>query len=179
MTAMDVAAAREALLRTFRWDGGHADVWQVFADREAFPLVVAGLVEPWRDRLVTRVIGIEARGFLLGGAAALALGVGFVAVRKAGGLFPGPKLVVEADGDYRGIRHTLRMQRLLEPDDHVLLLDDWAERGSQARAVRELVESAGATFLGVSVMVDQLADDMRAQLVRVTSLVTADELPGA
>jgi adenine phosphoribosyltransferase len=171
-----VDSARTALLAQFRWNGGHADVWRVFADGDALAAVVAGLVEPWRDQGVTRVAGIESRGFLLGAAAAVSLGVGFVAVRKADGLFPGAKLTTEAEEDYRGVRHRLRMQAVLTPSDRVLLVDDWAERGSQAHAARRLVESSGATFLGVSLLVDQLPRDTSRALGRVTALVTAEEL---
>lgn len=95
-------AGRRALHEHFRWQGGHADVWRVWADAEALAAVVAGLVEPWRGERVTRVVGIESRGFLLGGAAAVSLGVGFVAVRKAGGLLPGPKVTAAAGADYPG-----------------------------------------------------------------------------
>ncbi len=163
-------------METFRWQAGHADVWRVFADADAFVAVVEGLVEPWGDQGVTRVVGIESRGFLLGAAAALALGVGFVAVRKADGLLPGPKVATTADPDYRRQRHRLRMQTVLQPADRVLLVDDWAERGSQARAARRLVEACGATFLGVSVLVDQLSAESRDALGRVTALVAAEEL---
>ena len=171
-----MTAARDALLAHFRWSGGHADVWRVFADGDALADVVTGLAEPWRDSGITRVVGIEARGFLLGAAAAVSLGVGFVAVRKEAGLFPGPKVTVRAAEDYRGLRHRLRMQAVLDRHDRVLLVDDWAERGSQADAVRRLVESTGASFAGVSLMVDQLGPEIRTALGRVTALATAADL---
>jgi adenine phosphoribosyltransferase len=65
---------------------------------------------------------------------------------------------------------------VLGPSDRVLLVDDWAERGSQARGVRQLVTECGATFLGVSLLVDQLADDARPELGTITAVVRADEL---
>lgn len=167
---------RRALLERFQWVSGHADVWRLFRDPDAFAAVVAGLVAPWRDQQVTHVVGVESRGFLLGGAAAIELGAGFVAVRKTDGLLPGAKVVVDVGPDYRGLRHRLRMQAVLGARDRVLLVDDWVEIGSQARGVRRLVELAGATFLGTSVLVDQLSDDTRAQLETVTALVRADEL---
>lgn len=80
-------AAARIVLERFRWVGGHADVWRLFEDAEVFQAVVCGLVDPWRRREITKVCGIESRGFLLGGAVALSLGAGFVAVRKA--CFPG------------------------------------------------------------------------------------------
>jgi adenine phosphoribosyltransferase len=172
----DVAKAREALLSRFRWQDGHADVWHVFADGAALAAVVDGLIEPWRDRGVTRVVGVESRGFLLGAPAALALGVGFVAVRKEHGVLPGPKHAVTADADYRGVRHRLRMQAILNSDDRVLMVDDWAEQGSQASGVSRLVQAAGATFLGLSVLVDQLDSAARDRLGVVTAIAMADDL---
>ena len=171
-----MTAARDALLAHFRWSGGHADVWRVFADGDALAAVVTGLAEPWRDHGITRVVGIESRGFLLGAATAVSLGVGFVAVRKEAGLFPGPKVTVQSAEDYRGLRHRLRMQAVLDQRDRVLLVDDWAERGSQADAVRRLVQSTGASFAGVSLLVDQLGPGVRTALGRVTALATAADL---
>lgn len=156
-------------------ESGHADVWRVFAHPDAFAAVVAGLVEPWRDRGVTKVLGIESRGFLRGGAASLALAAGFVAVRKTDGLLPGPKLAVDTATDYRGRRHRLRTQAVLQPTDRVLLIDDCPTRQPGVTA-RHLVESAGAAFIGVSVLVDQLSDTARFALGSVTALVNADEL---
>ncbi|TQM05885.1 phosphoribosyltransferase [Pseudonocardia kunmingensis] len=171
------AAARTAVLRHFRWEGAHADVWRIFADAEGLQAVVDGLADPWRGSGVTHVIGIESRGFLLGGACAVALGVGFVAIRKEHGLLPGSnKVTARSDADYRGNRPVLRMQRVVGATDRVLLVDDWAERGSQARAAAQLVGACGAVFLGMSIIVDQLEAGVRAGLGRVTSIVTADEL---
>ena len=166
----------EALAR-FRWENGHADVWRIFTDGTALRAVVDGMADPWRDAGSTHVVGIESRGFLLGAAVAVELAVGFVAIRKGGtGLLAGPKVTARAKPDYRGTSHELRMQMVLRAGDRVLLVDDWAERGSQAAAARALVESCGATWLGASVIVDQLSDDSRARVGPVTSLVTADEL---
>jgi adenine phosphoribosyltransferase len=168
---------RSAVLDRFRWVDGHADVWRVFADADALRAVVGELAAPWQEEGVTHVIGIESRGFLLGGAVAVALGAGFVAIRKEGtGLLPGPKMRATADEDYRGNRHELRMQSVLAASDRVLLVDDWAERGSQARAAQDLVLQSGAEFLGVSVVVDMLTTDVRTQLGTVTALVEALEL---
>ena len=168
---------RAAVLDKFRWVNGHADMWRVFADREALALVVTGLVAPWRDAKVTHVAGIESRGFLLGGATAVALGAGFIAIRKSDtSLLPGPKVRITAEADYRGIRNELRMQDTLSPADRVLLVDDWAEKGSQALAAHDLIQQCGATFLGLSVIVDMLTPETRKTLGRVTTLVNADEL---
>ncbi len=175
---MATERSRAAVLEKFRWVHGHADVWRIFADAAALAEVVDALAAPWRDSGVTRVVGIESRGFLLGAATAVSLGVGFVAIRKgsAGGLLPGPKFTVTSAEDYRGHRHELRMQPVLGGNDRVVLVDDWAERGSQASAAKQLVEQCGAEFLGLSVIVDMLSSETRAALSRVTTVVAGDEL---
>jgi adenine phosphoribosyltransferase len=123
------------------------------------------------------VAGVEARGFILGGAVALELGVGFAAIRKAAGLFPGPKVSRRTERDYRGNEHLLRLQReAVSPGDRVVLVDDWAERGSQALAARVLIEECGATFAGLSIVVDQLDDETRKRIGRVHALVSHAEL---
>jgi adenine phosphoribosyltransferase len=171
---------RDLVLERFRWVGGHADMWPLFRDGEAFRAVVQALVAPFRDAEVTGVCGIESRGFLLGGAAALELGVGFVPVRKAAGMFPGEKLVRETGPDYRGLRHSLRIQRAsLRPADRILLVDDWIETGSQALTVRELVRLAGAEFAGCAVVVDQTPPALKGMLGRFHALVASRELPDA
>ncbi|MFY1573788.1 phosphoribosyltransferase family protein [Verrucosispora sp. WMMD703] len=171
-------SARGLLLKHFRWIEGHADVWAVFRDAKALRHVVAGLVEPFKNSDVTAICGIESRGFLLGGAAAVELGVGFIPVRKRDGLFPGDKIIAAADRDYRQRSHTLRLQRSsLGSHDRVLLVDDWIETGSQALTTRQMVERCGSSWVGCSVLVDQLCDDRRAALGTVMSLVRADELP--
>jgi adenine phosphoribosyltransferase len=156
---------------------GHADVWRLFDDPERLREIAEALVEPFRGE-VTKVAGIESRGFIVGTAAALALGVGFVPIRKPDGLFPGPKATAEANQDYRGNSHTLRMQRAaLINEDRVLLVDDWIETGSQARAAKQLVESCGARLIGVATIVSEVNDTL-SELGRLHALVTAEQLSG-
>jgi adenine phosphoribosyltransferase len=177
------ATARDLLLEHFRWSDGHADVWAVFRDAEALAAVVRDLVDPFRTEQVTAICGIESRGFLFGAAAAVELGVGFVPVRKQAGLFPGDKLTRQTAPDYRGLRHTLRLQRAsLGPGDRVVLIDDWIETGNQAAAVKAMAEECGATWIGCGVMVDQLGGDADHDhdrgLGMVRGLLAAHELPG-
>jgi adenine phosphoribosyltransferase len=170
--------ARELLLAHFRWVSGHADVWSVFRDGDALRGVVAALVDPYRDRGITAVVGVESRGFLLGGAAAVELGMGFVAVRKAGALFAGHLITEPTAPDYRGHRWQLAMQDdALATDDRVLLVDDWIETGNQALAVSRLVTRLGATLAGISVLINQLPSGTRPDLPPVTSIATYTDLP--
>jgi adenine phosphoribosyltransferase len=154
------------------WVGRHADVWRAFSDRLVFPRLVAALADPFRGERITKVAGVEARGFILGSAVAVELSCGFVAIRKELGLFPGGKILRTTEPDYRGSTSTLRLQtRSLTDGDRVLLVDDWFETGSQALAARAMIEQAGAVFVGASIMVDQLADDVRSQLGTVAALL--------
>jgi adenine phosphoribosyltransferase len=172
------AAAKDLALTRFRWVGGHADVWSIFRDAEALAAVVAALAEPFRGEKVDAVCGVEARGFLLGAAVAVELGAGFLPVRKGTGMFPGEKTFGQTAPDYRGLRHTLRLQRsALAAGDRVLLVDDWIETGMQASTVRSLIEQCDAAWVGASVLVDQLTDEMRKELAPVHAVLAADELP--
>lgn len=172
-----VRDARDAVLRTFAWQGGHADIWRVFRDAAALSAVVNGLVAPFRNH-VDAVAGLESRGFILGGAAATALGVGFIPVRKAGALFPGPKAVAATGPDYRGQCGEIVVQRLsIHRHDQVLLVDDWIETGNQVRTAEHLLRECGAHVAGIAVIVDQLSPGGRESFRSLHALLSADELP--
>jgi hypothetical protein len=64
-----VAALRAELLDRFRWVSGHADVWRLFYEGDLFARLSVALADPFRDEAITKVTGIEARGFILGSAA--------------------------------------------------------------------------------------------------------------
>jgi adenine phosphoribosyltransferase len=104
-------------------------------------------------------------------------GAGFVAIRKQDGWLPGEVLERVTEPDWQGRTHALRLQReALSPEDRVVLVDDWYETGAQALAARELIEATGATMLGMSIVVDDLSDHVRARLGRMHSLLRADAL---
>jgi adenine phosphoribosyltransferase len=169
---------KEDFLARFRWIDGHADMLGLLADGEFLARAVEALAEPFQDRGITKVAAVEARGFVLAGGVALELGVGFVGIRKGGSIHPGPKAERTAEPDWRGNRNVLRVQRrALGPDDVVLVVDDWAEIGSQATAARALLEECGASYAGLTLLVDELEDEVRQRLAPVHAIVTGDELP--
>jgi adenine phosphoribosyltransferase len=134
----------------------------------------------WRDEPPDKVAGIEGRGFILGAPVAVTLGAGFVACRKEGSLFPGPKLERETEPDYRGNKHRFRLRRnSVGPGDRVLLVDDWCETGNQARAAKGMIEECGGYLIGVSVIVDQLRPASALDVLRYTFLIGAGELSQA
>jgi adenine phosphoribosyltransferase len=171
-------AFKDDFLAQFRWIDGHADMLGLLADGEILAGAVEALAEPFDDHGVDKVASVEARGFVLGAGVALCLGVGFVAIRKAGSIFPGAKAQRSTNPDWRGREHVLQVQRsALEPGELVLLVDDWAEVGSQTKAAKALIEECGAAYAGLSLLVDQLADESRSVLAPVHAVVQADELP--
>jgi adenine phosphoribosyltransferase len=159
------------------WVDGHADVWRLFADGALCGRCVRALVEPYRHDDVTRVAGIEARGFLLGGAAAAALGVGFVALRKSAGHLPGAVITQATGVDHKGDTAELRLQADVLPQRaRVLIVDGWFETGSQVLAARELLEQADTVVVGASIIVDETDPAHRPQLGKFTALIGPTDL---
>jgi len=177
MQTETIAQLRESLAASIVLDGnGLGNVWPVFGDSALFARVIRALAEPLREQ-VDKVAGIESRGFVLGAAVAGYLGVGFVAIRKSDGLYPGETLNARADADYRGHEHTFRLQRAaVKQGERIALVDDWFETGSQGLIGRRLLEQAGAVYAGASIIVDQLSDQRRAELAPLHSLVPSSAL---
>ena len=168
----------EELLMRFRWIGGHADVLGLLSDAGFLARSVAALAEPFESTGVTKVAGVEARGFVFGAGVAARIGAGFVPVRRPGSIHPGPKASRLSDPDWRGRQLAYEVQRAAVADgDRVLLVDDWAETGSQALAARALIEECGGTWVGLSLLVDQLQNDVRGRLEPVQAVVLFDQLP--
>lgn len=175
MQGMDFA---EEFLRRFKWIDGHADVLGLLTDGAFLRLTAEALAAPFESIGVVKVAGVEARGFILGAAVALDLGVGFVPIRKEGAIHPGPKARIRAAADWRGNEPELVLQRqAVTANDRVLLVDDWIETGSQALAARTLIEECGGRWAGLSVLVDQSEPPIRQALEPVAAVVSFDRLP--
>jgi adenine phosphoribosyltransferase len=160
-----------------RYYNGHSDTLGLFAHAGFLQRAAHELAVPFRTAGVTKVAGIEARGFVLATATALELGVGFVGIRKSGSVLAGEKEEVQAAPDWRGIEDVLRLQRhVVVPGEGVLVVDDWAETGAKAIAARALIESCGGRYCGLSLLVNQLAADVQAQLEPVAFVVRAEDV---
>lgn len=132
------------------------DITPVLDDASAFASIVEALASAGRDAdgavVVDRVVGMEARGFILAAPVALALGVGFVPVRKHGKL---PRATYAESYALEYGEATLELHRdALVEGDRVLLVDDVLATGGTVAATRRLVEQGGATAHGVSVLMD-------------------------
>jgi len=131
------------------------DITPLLADPDAFASVVEAMAERGRtigNGPVDAVVGMEARGFILAAPVALALGAGFVPVRKAGKL-PGPTYAVSYALEYG--EATLEVHRDgLSPGDRVLLVDDVLATGGTVAATVDLVAQCGAEVVGVVVLLE-------------------------
>jgi adenine phosphoribosyltransferase len=132
------------------------DVTPLLADHAAFTSVIEALAAAGRDEsgrvVVDKVVGMEARGFIFAAPVALALGTGFVPVRKSGKL-PRETHAVTYALEYG--EATLEMHRdALAPGDRVLLVDDVLATGGTVAATRSLVESSGGTVHAVAVLME-------------------------
>ncbi len=132
------------------------DITPLLADHRGFQAVVEALAAPGRDArgevVVDKVVGIEARGFILAAPVALALGAGFVPVRKAGKL-PGETHAASYSLEYG--EATLEVHRdAFEPGDRVLLVDDVLATGGTAAATRGLVADCGAEATALAVLIE-------------------------
>jgi adenine phosphoribosyltransferase len=132
------------------------DITPLLADHAALTEVIEALAVTGRDDsgrpVVDKVLGMESRGFILGAPVALALGVGFVPVRKAGKL-PRATHAVSYALEYGAATLELH-QDALQPGDRVLLVDDVLATGGTARATMDLVEKCGATVHGVAMLME-------------------------
>jgi adenine phosphoribosyltransferase len=150
------------------------DITPLLADGEAFRRVIDGLAEPHQEGTsgVDVVVGIEARGFILAAPVAVALGVGFVPVRKVGKL-PSATVSVSYELEY-GTAEVQVHEDGVRPGQRVLLVDDVLATGGTAAAATELVRRLGGVMVGVSVLMELALLEGRSRLpgLDVRSLVT-------
>ncbi len=132
------------------------DITPLLADHAAFTTVIDELAVAGRDAsgnvVVDKVVGMEARGFILAAPVALALGVGFVPVRKPGKL-PGQRHSVSYALEYG--KSTLEMHcDAIAPDERVLLVDDVLATGGTIDATQQLVSLCGGVSHAVAVLIE-------------------------
>jgi adenine phosphoribosyltransferase len=128
------------------------DITPVLSDGSLLRDVVADMCGPFRDCAVTHVLGIEARGFILGGAVAAALGAGFVPARKPGKL-PWERVIESYDLEYGSDSLEAHRDALTE-GSRVLVVDDVLATGGTARAAGQLARGLGAELMGWSFLLE-------------------------
>lgn len=138
------------------------DITPVLASADLVRLAVHELVTPWRDLGITKVIGIESRGFILGSMIAEALDAGFVPVRKQGKL---PFTTIRESYNLEYGTDTIEMHiDALGERDRVLIHDDVIATGGTAAATCRLAVFSDAEVVGFSFLIELLALGGRDQL---------------
>ncbi len=128
------------------------DITPVLADPDAFSMLVDQLCEPYEAGSISKVVGIEARGFILATPVAERLGAGFVPIRKPGKL---PAEVIRETYELEYGTDALEMHSdALHPGDRVLIVDDVLATGGTAAAAIRLVERLDAEVVGVAVFIE-------------------------
>ena len=157
------------------------DITPLLADHDALTAVVEALAAVGRDDagrpVVDKVVGMESRGFILAAPVALALGAGFIPVRKAGKL---PRETHSVSYALEYGEATLELHGdAISPGDRVLLVDDVLATGGTVRATRQLVEKCGGVVVAVAVLMELgfLPGRETAGDVPITALTTIN--PGS
>lgn len=128
------------------------DITPVLADPIAFSTITDLIVVHFGRGNVDKVVGIEARGFILASPVAYHFGAGFVPIRKKGKL---PAEAVDVDYELEYGTATLELHTdAIEPGERVLIVDDVLATGGTARAAAQLVEQIGGEVYGIACMIE-------------------------
>jgi len=128
------------------------DVTTVFQDDVAYPKMINELVNFYKDKGIDKIAGIEARGFILGGAIAHALGIGFITIRKKGKL-PHDTYSEEYTLEYGQDALEIHQDALNE-GDNILIVDDLIATGGTAIAALKLITKAGGKVADACFIID-------------------------
>ena len=128
------------------------DVTTLFDDPDGFQLAIKQLVAPYLGQKIDKVAGLEARGFILGGAVAYHLGCGFVPIRKQGKL-PGSVISQEYTLEYGQAVLELH-EDAIEAGETVLVVDDLLATGGTAEAGVKLIERLGGDVTACAFVID-------------------------
>jgi len=128
------------------------DITTLIKDGPALDAVATALADRYRDKSPALVLGVESRGFIVGAAVALKLGVGFIPARKKGKL-PAATLSAEYELEY-GTDSVEIHADAVQPGQKVLFIDDLLATGGTAEASTRLIEQAGGEVVGCGFMID-------------------------
>lgn len=128
------------------------DVTTLFNDATGFRLAIDGLANPYTAEKLDVVVGMDARGFILGGAVAYKLGLPFVPIRKAGKL-PGKKISVSYTLEYGEAEMEIH-DDAIPAGSRVLVIDDLLATGGTAEAGIKLIEQLGGEIVAAAFVID-------------------------
>jgi adenine phosphoribosyltransferase len=149
------------------------DITTLLGNARAFRRAVDELVQPWAGMKIDKVAGIEARGFILGGAVAHQVSAGFVPIRKKGKL-PYKRVTIGYSLEY-GIDEMEMHEDAVEKGDRVVLVDDLIATGGTAEGAVKLLRQMGAEVMAACFIIDLPdlggADKLRKLDVPVRTLI--------
>ncbi len=128
------------------------DVTTLFSDPRGFRICIDQLLSPYAGMQIDKVVGLEARGFILGGAVAHQLSVGFVPIRKKGKL-PGKTIEQAYQLEYGEAVMELHDDAIL-PGEKILVVDDLLATGGTCEASIKLIERLGGEIVSAAFVVD-------------------------
>ena len=138
------------------------DITTLLKDRSAFRSIIDDLTTLYRDKNIAKVVGIESRGFIIGGSIAHQLGAGFVPVRRPGKL-PADSFEVKYNLEYGS--NSLAIHRdAITLGERVLVVDDLLATGGTAAAAVNLVRQLGGEIVGAAFLVELCGLKGREQL---------------
>jgi adenine phosphoribosyltransferase len=149
------------------------DITTLLGDARAFRRAVDELVQPWAGMKIDKVAGMEARGFILGGAVAHQVSAGFIPIRKKGKL-PHKRVSIAYSLEY-GLDEMEMHEDAVSPGERVILVDDLIATGGTAEGAVKLLRQMGANVLAACFVIDlpELggADKLRKLDVPVRTLI--------
>jgi len=147
------------------------DITTLLKDPVGFRITIGELVSHYEGRKIDRIAGIESRGFIIGAALAIQLGVGFVPIRKKGKL-PAATVGHDYELEYGSDRIEMHVDAV-SPGEHILLIDDLIATGGTAAAAVSLIESMGGKIVECGFVIDLPDLGGRARLEKLGHKVHA------
>ena len=133
---------------------GRYDVTPIFQKPAVFSRLLTDLLRPFKSTKFDKIAGLDALGFIIGGALAQKTKTGFIPIRK-GGKLPGIKgtILKTTFVDYTKIQKSLEVNKsAIKKGDKILLVDEWIETGSQMKSAIKLIEKLGGKVVGISAL---------------------------
>jgi adenine phosphoribosyltransferase len=128
------------------------DITTLLKDKEGFNFVVNSLSERYAGKKIDYIAGIESRGFIIGGALAHKLGIGFIPIRKKGKL---PSMVIREEYELEYGKDTVEMHTdAIKKGDKIILADDLIATGGTSLAACKLIEKAGGEVIECAFVID-------------------------
>ncbi|MHA1821619.1 MAG: adenine phosphoribosyltransferase [Promethearchaeota archaeon] len=151
------------------------DITTLLKDPEAFKYACDKLTEAFKGKGITKVVGIESRGFIFGAVVAYQLGIGFVPIRKPGKL-PAEKISETYELEYGTNTIEIHVDAI-EKGEKVLIMDDLLATGGTTKAAINLVEKLGGVVAGIGFVIELTGSLKGREKLKGYDIVSLVEIP--